>query len=167
VAAQSYQALEQLHQLKNDDANSAPADSNVTTKIVIPFFGTISVQRGQNYRQQPIPSSTSQNTPHSQSLNTPATPDYAKVTDQAAAAYSSMDPQVMFDGLYQFPTSFATSLDPQLAPADDQPGIGGFATSNNGGFWPSNWGQMDLDQDWSWLMNDNAAQTGVPFGMSG
>jgi hypothetical protein len=167
VAAQSYQALEQLHQLKNDDSQTAPTDSAVTTKIVIPFFGTISVQRGQNYRQQPTPTSTSQNTPQSQSLTTPVTPDYTKIHNQSSATYSSMDPQVMYDGLYQFPSSFAPSLDPQLAPADEQSGLAGFTNNNSAGFWPSNWGTMDLDQDWSWLMNENAAGQGAPFGMPG
>jgi hypothetical protein len=164
VAAQSYQALEQLHRLKNDDVNAALTDSNVMTKIVIPFFGTISVQRGQGYRQHPA-SSTSQGTSPSQLLRTPITPDYTKIHDQSAAAYSSMDPQVMYDGLYQFPSSSALSLDPQLSLADDQSGLGGFGNNSSAGLWPSNWGTMDLDQDWSWLMNDNA-QT-VPFSMPG
>ena len=158
VAAQSYQALEQLHQLKNDTAHSN-ADANSTTKIVIPFFGTISVQRGQNNKQQPTTSSS--NTPKSQSLTTPVTPDYNKVHDQSSAAYSSMDPQVMYDGMYQFPPSYVPSVDPSLGQTD---GMGAFQHNNNaGGFWVNNWGTMDLDQDWSWLMNENA-QT-MPMGM--
>lgn len=159
VAAQSYQALEQLHQLKNEGAHSN-AESNTTTKIVIPFFGTISVQRGQNNNKQQTTSTTS-NTPQSQSLNTPVTPDYSKVHDQSSAAYSSMDPQIMYDGLYQFPPAYTPSVDPQLGQTD---GLGSFQANNNGGgFWLNNWGTMDLDQDWSWLMNENA-QT-MPMGM--
>ncbi|KIW01654.1 uncharacterized protein PV09_06839 [Verruconis gallopava] len=169
VAAQSYQALEQLHQLKNDDSNTVPTEANTTTKIVIPFFGTISVQRGQNYRHNTA-ASTTQNTPQSQAMTTPATPDYNKVHDQSSATYSSMDPQVMFDGLYQFPSSFgqqqSSSLDPQLtsgAAGDDS--IAGFGSSNTGMVWPNNWGTMDLDQDWSWLMTDNVAAGSSSFGM--
>lgn len=163
VAAQSYQALEQLHQLKNDEAHPG-ADPNITTKIVIPFFGTISVQRGQNKPQQPTPTSTS--TPQSRSLTTPVTPDYKQVHDQSSAAYSSMDPQVMYDGMYHFPSSMPPTVDPLLSNTDGMNGLSALQQNNvPGGFWLNNWGTMDLDQDWSWLMNESVAP--VPFGMPG
>jgi hypothetical protein len=75
-----------------------------------------------------------------------------------------MDPQVMYDGMYQFPSSLVPAVDPQLGNIDD--GLSALQQNNiPGGFWLNNWGTMDLDQDWSWLMNESVAS--VPFGMPG
>ena len=147
VAAQSYRALEQLHKVKNFDVSGPETDPNMVTKIVIPFFGTISVQRGQSFKHLATPTSSM---PASRPITNPTTPDIVNITHQAASAYSSMDPQVMYDGFY-IPQS---TFDPQLAPTDDQ--LASYmSNSNSNGFgWPNSIGNMDLDSDWSWFMSD-------------
>jgi hypothetical protein len=157
VAAQSYQALAQLHQVKNFDCSGPETDPNQVTKIVIPFFGTISVKRGHSFKHVATPGSSTQNTPCSNPLTTPTTPNISDISQQAAASYSSMDPQIMYDGFYMPPSMpQSTAFDPHIA--DDN--LSSYLPVSNtatgaAGFWPSNMGVMDLDLDQDWFMNND------------
>jgi hypothetical protein len=166
VAAQSYQALAQLHQVKNYNCAGPETDPDQVTKIVIPFFGTISVKRGHSFKHVATPGSSTQNTPGSNPLTTPTTPSINDITHQAAASYSTMDPQIMYDGFYMPPSA---PFDPQIT--DDN--LATYMPMPNtsagaAGFWPSNMGIMDLDLDQDWLMNNEvSAQSQVPVQFSG
>jgi hypothetical protein len=152
VAAQSYQALAQLHQVKNFDCCGPDANASQSAKIVIPFFGTISVKRGQSFKHVATPGSSNQTTPSSNCLTTPTTPNITDISHQAASSYSSMDPQIIYDGFYMPQSSF----DPQLVADENLSSympVSGSATSA----WPSNMGIMDLDLDQDWFMNNDMA----------
>jgi hypothetical protein len=153
VAAQSYRALEQLHRVKNYNCEGPNSDPNETAKIVIPFFGTISVQRGQSFKHvaATTPSCHSaQTTPSTIPLTNPATPDFNhQVHQQAATGYSTMDPQVMYDGFYIPQQSGA--FDPQF---NDESLASYIAPASNIMGWQNNVGNMDLDQDWSSFLNE-------------
>jgi hypothetical protein len=147
VAAQSYRALEQLHRVKNYDCEGP--NTNETAKIVIPFFGTISVQRGQSFKHVATTPScpSAQTTPSTLPLTCPATPDFNSVHQHAATGYSSMDPQIMYDGFYIPQTSNA--FDPQL---NDESLASYITPAYNIPNWHG--GNMDLDQDWSSFLNE-------------
>jgi hypothetical protein len=148
VAAQSYEALSQLHQVKNFDVGPDTNCGQQSAKIVIPFFGTISIQMGRNFRHIASPGSTSQDTPESKSITTPSTPSLGDVTSQAAASFSTMDPQIMYEGYYMPQSTFDPQMaDESLAAYMPAPATGGFN-------WPNTMGNMDIDQDWNWFMND-------------
>jgi hypothetical protein len=151
VAAQSYRALAQLHQVKNYNFEGPNTDPNESAKIVIPFFGTISVQRGRSFKHvATTPSCTSaQTTPSTLPITNPATPDFNSVHQQAATGYSSMDPQIMYDGLYIPQTT--TTFDPQF---NDESLASYINPAPHVMGWQNNVGNMDLDQDWSSFLND-------------
>jgi hypothetical protein len=164
VAAQSYQALAQLHQVKTFDCSGPETDPNMVAKIVIPFFGTISVKRGQSFNHVATPASSTQNTPGSNPLTTPTTPNISDISHQAAASYSSMDPQIYYDGFYMPQSTFDSQI------SDDV--LLSYPSTNNAGSnlaWPSNMGIMDLDLDQDWLMNNNSIsmQTQPPMQFTG
>ncbi|TLD39568.1 hypothetical protein E2P81_ATG00555 [Venturia nashicola] len=155
VAAQSYRALEQLHRVKHYDCEGPNDDPNETAKIVIPFFGTISVQRGQSFKHvasatSPSPSCLTQNTPSTLPLTNPTTTNFNTVHQQTAAGYSSMDPQIMYDGFY-IPQTSTTGFDPQF---NDESLASYLTPASNIGVWQNNVGNMDLDQDWSSFLNE-------------
>ncbi|KAE9991627.1 hypothetical protein EG327_011323 [Venturia inaequalis] len=156
VAAQSYRALEQLHRVKNYSCEGPESDPNESAKIVIPFFGTISVQRGQSFKHvapatsSSSPSCLTQGTPSTLPLTNPTTPDFNSVHQQAATGFSSMDPQIMYDGFY-IPQTSTTGFDPQF---NDESLASYIAPASNIGAWQNNVGNMDLDQDWSSFLNE-------------
>lgn len=153
VAAQSYRALEQLHRVKNYSCEGPNNDPNETAKIVIPFFGTISVQRGQSFKHvasATTPSCSTQGTPSTLPITNPATPDFNSVHQQAATGYSSMDPQIMYDGFY-IPQTSTAGFNPQF---NDESLASYITPASNIGVWQNNVGNMDLDQDWSSFLNE-------------
>lgn len=155
VAAQSYRALEQLHRVKHYNCEGPNTNPSETAKIVIPFFGTISVQRGQSFKHvatTPAPPSVScsaQTSPSTLPITNPATPDFSSVHQQAATGYSSMDPQIMYDGFY-IPQA-STGFEPQF---NDESLASYITPASNIGVWQNNVGSMDLDQDWSSFLNE-------------
>jgi hypothetical protein len=132
VASQSYLALQKLTKFRN---HGPEADQNVETKVVIPFFGTICVQRGKGYPS----SSPSAFGGSSASAMGPQVP-----TQHGPSSYPPMEQQ----NTYMQPT-------PQPPPYDHP----SFAFEPMPGYIPptqgwQNVGNFDLDQDWAWLMDD-------------
>ncbi|KAF2433302.1 hypothetical protein EJ08DRAFT_658204 [Tothia fuscella] len=161
VAAQSYEALAQLHEAKRLDCVGPNPSPNQTTKIVIPFFGTISIQRGQSFRHFASPGGGTPNclsTPASKSITTSSTPSLGDISSQAGARLSTMDPQIMYDGFYMPQSAFDPQLaDETLASYMSAPGAAAGAAFN----WPNTMGNMDIDQDWNWFMSDIQLQQGA------
>jgi hypothetical protein len=142
VAAQSYRAMLQLTQFRHMEPGR---DQNSETKIVIPFFGTISVKRGQGL---PISSSPSARSRHlaSSVVNMGGALHQRIPMQHNQSVYQPLDSQIAYDGVYRQPTTY----EPQ-----DQAVV----VESMLGYIPpalawQNIGNFDLDQDWSWLVSD-------------
>lgn len=61
-----------------------------------------------------------------------------------------MDPQIMYDGFY-IPQTSTTGFDPQF---NDESLASYMPPASNVGVWQNNFGNMDLDQDWSSFLNE-------------
>jgi len=185
VAEQSYQALELLAQIRNFGDMEGPDPEDCECKIAIPFFGTISVQRGKSFKHHGTASSSSGKTPASCSKaasctsgTAPTTPSLdantlSHVSTAASTAPPSHDnPFIAYDGFYMPPTPFdGAAVQSAAAAGAATVGNGGVAGAAGGatdamaanwpvasGFLWENVGNMDIDQDWSWFMNDLGLQ---------
>lgn len=161
VAEQSYQALETLAHVRNIDCEGPDLDG-CSSKIAIPFFGTISVQRGKSFKHTASKRTPSQ-APSICSGTAPTTPSLDSLTHTTTASTSGSSTNdksfIAYDGFYMPPTPYDTQ---QLSSA------GGSAGDAMAGNWPvangflwENVGNMDIDQDWSWFMNDLGLQQPV------
>jgi hypothetical protein len=137
VASQSYRALQKLTKFRN---HGLEADQNVETKVVIPFFGTICVQRGKGYP------SSSPSSSGSGALPTPAMGPQVPI-QHGPSSYPPMDQQSAYDRSYMQPLPQSPYDHPSFA---FEP-MSGYIPPTQG--W-QNVGNFDLDQDWTWLMND-------------
>ncbi|KAF2405555.1 hypothetical protein EJ06DRAFT_30234 [Trichodelitschia bisporula] len=152
VAAQGYEALEKLSQARDTDCSLEASCGNDMLKIFIPFFGMISIRRGQWFKQRTTASTSTQST--ASSVTGPSTPSIPDISQHTASTYSSMDPFIAYDGFYMPPPSFeGHSPDGNLMP-----------TSYMGSSF--NWQTMSMDIDQDWLASDMplpAAPAVLPF----
>lgn len=159
VAEQSYLALEQLSQVRNFDCEGPDLDG-CTSKIAIPFFGTISVQRGKSFKHLASKKMPSQ-APSLSSGTAPTTPSLETLShSNTASTFGSSteaNPLIAYDGFYMPPTPFDAQ---QLSSAGGNDAMTPGWPVANGFLW-ENVGNMDIDQDWSSFMNDlGLPQTG-------
>ena len=193
VALQSAQVLEKM--MKKFKGTEVDEDCRGASNFVIPYFGTISIKRGGqvvNPPPAPIRSSSmsarspalsmSQYTPTSEipsttgsdlfsqptkSLNITPKTSISAGTGTSAFNFSDPSPLASYDGFYNW-----NNLN-----IDDAAGAAGISTtqinddSMNNFPLPTNnfsWQHMpmDIDQDWSWFLNDAQTTTqGVSQGM--
>lgn len=156
VAEQSYQALEQLALVRNFDCVGPEQDGH-STKIAIPFFGTISVQRGKSFKHVAAKPSPPSQPPSLSSGTAPTTPSFGEslsLSNTASKDHCSTyqdNSFIAFDGFYMPHTSFDATQQPNNTSGSNT------MTANwpivNGFLW-DNVGNMDIDQDWGWYMND-------------
>jgi hypothetical protein len=155
VAEQSYQALHTLSQVRDIDCEGPDIDGR-GEKIAIPFFGTISVQAGKSFKHTASKRTPSQ-TASISSGTAPTTPSLESLTHTNSSTTSGRDPFIAYDGFYMPPTPF----DPQQMSCPGGNSTSDPLTANwpvaNGFLW-ENVGNMDIDQDWSWFMNDLSMQ---------
>jgi hypothetical protein len=184
VAEQSYRALEQLSLVRNFDCEGPDTDPACAARIAIPFFGTISVQRGKSFKHVASHSanSSSRNTPGS-SVNGPPTPSTGvssipEANMKSAASFPQqqqsnagggvpgnngifIDPFNAYGDFYVPTTSFDSNQhqQPQISNNSDNSAnaLAGNWPVASGFLW-ENVGNMDIDQDWSWFMNDPSFQ---------
>ncbi|KAF2456743.1 hypothetical protein BDY21DRAFT_345984 [Lineolata rhizophorae] len=142
VAAQSYKVLEQISSIRNDDCNKAQ-DGSETTKIFIPYFGTITIRRGNKFNHQPITQ------PEQQSgFATPQSGGFGSAFSMPQASQGLADDQCLaYDGVY---LPHDTSYDQTMHLGDDSLG---FMSGGNNLPWDSA-AEMDIDRDWNWFFND-------------
>lgn len=164
VAEQSYQALEQLSQVHNFDCAGPDLDGR-STKIAIPFFGTISVQRGKSFRHLAVKPSPPSQPPSLSSGTAPTTPSFGEqlsINNTASSGASSSlqdNSLIAYDGFYMPPTAFdasqqSSSTNGAIPKTLNWPVASGFLWENVG--------NMDIDQDWGWFMNDLDLQQPQP-----
>ena len=164
VADQSYQALEQLAQVRNFDC-VGPEKDGQSTKIGIPFFGTISVQRGKSFKHVAAKPSPPSQPPSLSSGTAPTTPSFgdplslSNTASNGSCSSFQDNSFVAYDGFYMPPTPFDAAQQPNST------GGSSAMTANwpvaNGILW-DNVGNMDIDQDWGWYMNDLDLQQTQP-----
>lgn len=181
VASQSLKVLQQLARVRNHDLEGE--DEGCTSKVVIPYFGTISITRGKKFNHVSAKKKTSA-APAGEGACIPP----ASTATGAPALGPNMSPttNVQQQGFLPSPTqthnqhSSASSIsgesngannpyiayDPFLFPGPLDPsawapgteGIDNLMGGNHVGHWPNLATNLDIDQDWSWFMG------GAPIG---
>lgn len=189
VAAQSAGVLEKMMAKFKGTYTDADDLCNGPSSFVIPYFGTISIKRGGQLVKGPTYSGRSPVTVSSRSpstshqLFTPpsgrhssATSDIfsqpskslnvtPKTSTATGATGFNLDPSpfVSYDGFYNWNTLNADDgsttgtsvLDSQI----HNEGINNFSLPTNNFSWQNM--PMDIDQDWSWFLNDAQTTQGV------
>ncbi|KAF2134206.1 hypothetical protein P153DRAFT_107119 [Dothidotthia symphoricarpi CBS 119687] len=195
VALQSAEVLERMMaKLKGSDTKPCDDDSN---EFVIPYFGTISIRKGgQTLRKDQVPRPPNQATSppparsvHSNSISSPQytttpksatspanpyTPPWTSLTPlppsidmtNKAPAVTNPQPFVSYDGFYNWNNlnaddSTHTGMNAHIN--DDS--MNNFPLPTNNFSWQHM--PMDIDQDWSWFLNDGQTQAqgvGAPVG---
>ncbi|KAF2842910.1 hypothetical protein M501DRAFT_911060, partial [Patellaria atrata CBS 101060] len=145
VAAQSYAVLQQLGWPDQDQGNG----NDQPQKVAIPFFGTISIRRGEKFTHRSSRSNSVLNTPASYA-RTGSSASPVQMTHHHFAAASGDDPLIAYDGLYMPNPSF----DPQPM---DLTSIPDPSHNMNAGPWQS-MPNMDIDMDWTWLLENMQQQ---------
>ncbi|KAF2098525.1 hypothetical protein NA57DRAFT_39008, partial [Rhizodiscina lignyota] len=194
VAEQSYQVLKQFSQVRNFEGQGPDDNPDCIAKISIPYFGTMSIKRGQKFHHIPTPNSSNtpssmsncQHTPASttassfqqsnssnfpspatQNTHNPFTQQQQQSISTASNNISSMDPFIAYDaGFYMPPGGMFDQFgqDEPLSNYMSPPTTNTNSNSASGRF-PWGMASMDLDQDWSWFMND--VQNWQPSGSQG
>lgn len=171
VALQSYEVLEKMRRKLRDYNGCGEDDAECIPSFVIPYFGTISIRRGDKplshlqKNGKPTPgssiSSTTQFTPpvdtdssmldriQSQGMASSATIPTIPHATHATTTFNT-DPFVAYDGIYMHNNN--TGFDTQL----NEDGMSNFPPAANNFSWQNV--PMDIDQDWSWFLNDGQAQ---------
>ncbi|ORY11218.1 hypothetical protein BCR34DRAFT_484560 [Clohesyomyces aquaticus] len=181
VALQSAEVLEHmLHKLRSGHCDDF-------TDFVIPYFGTISIRRGgrpalpggmpgkkrvpsTTVQPSPATSSQSQFTPSTERTTsdlfgqplTAATTATSTSTSQDAFGFNTTtDPFVSYDGFYNLGSASAESTNGNALGAQiNEDGLNNFPLPTNNFSWQNM--PMDIDQDWSWFLNDNQAAMPAP-----
>ncbi|ENI05879.1 hypothetical protein COCC4DRAFT_22906 [Bipolaris maydis ATCC 48331] len=191
VAAQSAEVLEKIMAKFKGTSSDADDLCNGPSSFVIPYFGTVSIKRGgqpvkgppSSCRSPATVSSRSPSTSHqlftppsgrhssstseifsqpSKSLN--FTPKTSMHTPMGATSVN-LDPSpfVSYDGFYNWnnlnaddgSTTGTSVLDSHM----HNEGMNGFSLPTNNFSWQNM--PMDIDQDWSWFLNDAQTTQGV------
>jgi len=146
VAAQSYQALELIGRVRNTDCTAADTDTNYSAKIVIPYFGTISVRRNNKFHNQAGAATTSSSRTSVVTPGSSTSSNTNMEAQQALGGNSGYDPLIAYDGFYLPNNSFnqqQVSENPLVNYMFANSAVPGQSLAN-----------MDIDQDWSWFMAD-------------
>ncbi|KAL1631977.1 hypothetical protein SLS56_004182 [Neofusicoccum ribis] len=197
VASQSLKVLQQLSSVRNINRDLVGEhEDKVAQRIVIPYFGTISVRRGKkfnhvaNKKSNSAPrssetsnASSSTGIPNavadSHGMSPPANtqkqpfPSPTLTTNQHSSASSingdangANNSYVAYD-----PFVFPGSFDAHVWPGEE--GLDNLMGGSHGGPWHNLATSMDIDQDWTWFMGGTQAETvpgvqvpGPPMGPS-
>jgi hypothetical protein len=188
VALQSAQVLEKMQaKFKSGGCSkSCSNDDDDCNEMVIPYFGTISIRRGGQVlqdQQLPLPpacssassrsNSTSHHifTPTSEKTNatdffsTPPLPSNKPSQQQfpLSSFQPSTDPSpfIAYDGFYNYPNLTADPAAPASATNPvaqvNEDSMSNFPLPTNNFSWQHM--PMDIDQDWSWFLNDGTTQS--------
>ncbi|KAF2740520.1 hypothetical protein EJ04DRAFT_212781 [Polyplosphaeria fusca] len=166
VAHQSAEVLEKmLRKMRADGGCREEGDGCDGDDFIIPYFGTISIRRGgKRERPPPMPtleaaqlrslSSSTQFTPSSETSGSElfTQNNLSSATSNETFNLSS-DPFVSYDGFYNWNdpasnTTDGTAIGTQVN--DDS--MNNFPLPTNNFSWQNM--PMDIDQDWSWFLND-------------
>ncbi|KAF2810462.1 uncharacterized protein BDZ99DRAFT_563519 [Mytilinidion resinicola] len=171
VAAQSYEVLQKMSTKLRDakpgqcdpDDEDCPYGAEEGPAIVIPYFGTISIRRGDKTVQPPKPirkgiSTTSSSTSPSITQLTPSSSTDANTFLQGIPSVGMVDntmnqmqdPFMTYDGVYAGSSNFDSAL--------NEDGIANFAPLANSFSWQNMPTSMDIDQDWIGFMSDATNQ---------
>ncbi|KAF2185139.1 hypothetical protein K469DRAFT_578030 [Zopfia rhizophila CBS 207.26] len=166
VALQSAEVLEKmLRKFKSDwgldksNPGASRGKCDDFTDFVIPYFGTISIRRGGRaeipgpkkvgtINPNASPASTSQFTPSSETTDLFGQ-KIPNTASQVAINFDT-DPFVSYDGFY-----LNNSTDDALGTQINDDSMNNFPLPTNNFSWQNM--PMDIDQDWSWFLNDNQA----------
>ncbi|OCL11586.1 hypothetical protein AOQ84DRAFT_361401 [Glonium stellatum] len=151
VAAQSYAVLENMRRAKDPNCEKKD-DPDCLSSFVIPYFGTITIRRGD---KPVIGPNADKRTPSccSSVSATQYTPpvDTDSMFDQSAdcVTQDNLNPDtfIAYDGFY-LQNNNPTQL--------DEDGMGAFPPATTNFSWQNM--PMDIDQDWSWFLNDGQVQ---------
>lgn len=194
VAAQSYTVLEQLSMARNSGCDPSKCPSGVSAKVVIPYFGTISVRPGQGFNADAALSGTNSTvtTPPSMGSGYSPTPSGSNSLSgmtsattpssqgapnlirskrpQQAQPNPSNDPFLVYDGFYVPFEQNSNAQNPvtSVSNPDGNQAHSTFGAGEDGlgtfSAWNGGVGAMDIDQDWNWFLND-AQNMGPGMGM--
>ncbi|KAL0254684.1 hypothetical protein SLS55_009206 [Diplodia seriata] len=181
VAAQSLKVMQQLSSVRNRDV--AGEDTECTQRIVIPYFGAITIRRGRNFGD----TSSKKSTAAVRTTDTSKVSSSAAVPGVTASAHSMSPPSTIHQPPYlpspctsqnqhsnsssvngdpnglnnpyiaYDPFLFPGAVDPQAWAAGED-GLESLMSGSHGGPWQSLVSNMDIDQDWAWYMG--GAQAG-------
>lgn len=167
VALQSADVLEQMLQKLRKDKSSLGAVDHCDgfADFVIPYFGTISIRRGGKPELPDCKLRTGSNPRTLSTSSTQYTP--SSETDSLFTSSYNASPQdqfnfnadtfVSYDGIYNLGSTPNSSLDNTQINED---GLNNFPLPTNNFSWQNV--PMDIDQDWSWFLNDNQASSMPP-----
>jgi hypothetical protein len=185
VALQSAEVLERmLKKYKMDwGDDKGPGGCDNITDFVIPYFGTISIRRGGAAAAPPgacmrqtkldldvhkpsiSSTTTSQFTPSTETSTSDLFSSLNPSTTNTSSATLNVhqEPTISYDGFYNWPSS---SFDNPGGPGSamgtsvNDDSMNNFPLPTNNFSWQNM--PMDIDQDWSWFLNDGAsANTGA------
>ncbi|KAF2112471.1 hypothetical protein BDV96DRAFT_614309 [Lophiotrema nucula] len=179
VALQSAEVLEKmLKKLKIDvgqaHADGTEQDCHDLTDFVIPYFGTISIRRGGRRAMPPprpshkgpvmVAPSPSQLTPSTEtSGSNPFQLNTATASTTPDTFNFNTDPfnTVSYDGFYNWNNTNNGSADGSVLGAQvNDDSMNNFPLPTNNFSWQNM--PMDIDQDWSWFLNDSQAAPPMP-----
>ena len=150
VAAQSYAVLEKMRRAKQTNCEGKE-EPDCLSSFVIPYFGTISIRRGDKLvphpkANKPTPTSSSASvTEYTPPVDTDGM--FGQTMGCASQDNFNPEPFVAYDGFY-LQNNNITQL--------NEDGMGAFPLATNNFSWQNI--PMDIDQDWSWFLNDGQAQ---------
>ncbi|KAK0659240.1 Dehydrocurvularin biosynthesis regulator [Lasiodiplodia hormozganensis] len=180
VAAQSLKVLQQLSSVRNRDV--AGEETDCTQRIVIPYFGAITIRRGKNLSHALAKKSNAVTRANetsnvslaaaapgvaasAHSMSPPTTvqqhaylPSPSTSQNQHSNASSvNGDPNGLNNPYIAYdPFLFPGAVDPQSwAPGED--GLDSLMSGSHGGPWQNLVSNMDIDQDWAWYMGGQMA----------
>lgn len=191
VALQSAEVLERMLKKFRAEWNNEPGAkdgcSDDLTDFVIPYFGTISIRRGGKTAMPPkcsikgfpesrsmSTSSPSQFTPTSETTGSVFGQNPINPTSASTAASSTLDFNtdrfISYDGFYNWPSTHPsdnasnTGSTTQNTHVNDD-SMNNFPLPTNNFSWQNM--PMDIDQDWSWFLNDGASAPSALTGQVG
>lgn len=167
VAYQSAEVLEKmLRKMRSGGPCSDPSGADPCESpddFVIPYFGTISIRKGGKPGkppQMPPPKfgsvSSTQFTPSSETSGSELfTPNNLTNTTSNESFNPNNDPLVSYDGFYNWNDQVAGSVTGGTAMGSqvNDDSMNNFPLPTNNFSWQNM--PMDIDQDWSWFLNDN------------
>jgi len=183
VALQSAEVLEKMLKKLSPGPNGGPAEDCGPTEFAIPYFGTITIKRGgKEVRPEDMPAhrlchasksqgptplltpsseTTTTSNPFSNPSNPLTTPTSTNPNTTSPGLNFTTDPFVSYEGFYNWGSALDTASTAETATGahinDDS--LNSYPLPTNNFSWQNM--PMDIDQDWSWFLNDSATGTGA------
>jgi hypothetical protein len=186
VALQSAEVLEKMLKKITPSPDGKPADDCGHTEFAIPYFGTITIKRGgkevrpedmpahrlrQHSSQTQSPGGGSLLTPSSETttssnpFSNPCKPSLTTSSSTNPNATSPgfnfpTDPFVSYEGFYNWGSALdaASTTGTATAAHTNDDSLNNYPLPTNDFTWQNM--PMDIDQDWSWFLNDSGTAAG-------